>query len=161
MTGLNGNDKTPQTPGERFLSWAKGLSVVVATCIAVYAAVKGNQANEGVDDNYKTLAEQVNKQNKVINSQSEKIEKLTRRIVFFQGHQAGLAAGKLYEQNELLTKQLDELKAKKIPRSVSRKAIVEILRSARTTPRKHTKPPKSGDAIQKLSPMAPYRKAGK
>lgn len=150
------NGKLSKTPGERFLSWAKGLSVIVAACLAIYAAFAGNKAQDGVDKNYDTLAEQVNKQNKVINAQSEKLERLTRRMMFFQGHQAGFSAGQLYEQKVTLEKQLDELRAKKIPPSVSREQIVEILRGARPKPSKASKQPAtSGDTqqIQKLAPM--------
>lgn len=159
----DGNGKQPKTPGERAWWWTKSIVALTTAGLAIYAARTGSNAEEGVDKSYETLAEQVNKQNKVINAQSEKLEKLTRRMVFFQAHQAGYSAGKLYERNEMLQKQLDELRAKKLPRSVSRDQIVEILRGSRVEdrklkPPKATKPPAlpappSREQMQKLHPL--------
>lgn len=151
------NGKAPKTLGEKVSTWAKAIGVIGATLVAVYGVIKSDNAEQGVDKSYETLAEQVNKQNKVINAQSEKLEKLTRRMVFFQAHQAGFSAGKLHESNEVLQKQLDELRAKKIPKSVSREQLIEILRGV-PKPTKAKKPPAlpappSREQMQKLHPL--------
>lgn len=155
------NDKQPKTPGERFLWWAKGVSALALASIAVYAALTGNEAKDNVDSTWDALQAKVDKQSVVINKQSETVEKLTRRMVFFQGWQAGFSSGKLYEQNETLQKQLEELKAKKIPRSADRKLIVEILRGKRVESRKPKAQPKAtSKPFQKIDPLPdrPYKK---
>jgi len=156
---MTNNNKQPKTPGERFLSWAKAVSVIVATCIAVYAAFKGNEAKDDVDSTWIALKEKVDKQSEVINKQSETIEKLTRRMVFFQGHQSGFSAGQLYEQKASLEKELAELNAKRVSRSATRDEIAAILRGQkiRKSPKSAVKP-SAGDeqTFQKIQPL-PFR----
>lgn len=152
------DDKPPKTPGEWFLSWAKAVSIIVATCIAIYAALKGNEAKDDVDSTWVALKEKVDRQSEVINKQSETIEKLTRRMVFFQGWQSGQSAGKLYEQKASLEKQLDELRAKKLPRSVTKEALVDILRGSHSGSKPKAASKALGDAqqFQKITPL-PFR----
>lgn len=140
------NNNKSKTPGERFLSWAKGISIIVATCIAVYAALKGNEAQNNVDSTWETLRDQVNKQNEVINSQGEAIEKLTRRMIFFQGHQEGVSAGRLFELNSQLEKQIDRLKRKLVKGDKS-----DIPKPAKPT--RNKKPPQVQKPFHKLKPL--------
>jgi hypothetical protein len=153
--------KRPRTLGEKVSTWAKAIAVLAASGIAVYGAMQGTEAKDDADDNLVQLSEQVTKQNNVINKQSAKLEKLKHQMAFYEGHQAGFSAGKLYEQKEDLSKRLDKCFSRRIPRSVTAEKLVEILRSKRTEQRKLKPRFKSGKPIQKLAPMHPYRNGKK
>jgi hypothetical protein len=135
---------------ERFATWAKGLSVVVATCIAIYAALAGNQAKNDVDSTWVALKEKVDNQSKVINKQSDTIEKLTRRMIFFQAHQAGMSAGKLYEQNKRLQKELEDLRKKRRQSGAKAVKFTEPKKPASARPQP---PPSPKSTFQQIQPL--------
>lgn len=154
------SSKTSKTPGERFLSWAKGLSVIVATCIAIYAAFKGNEAKDNVDSTWEALKAKVDKQSDVINEQSKTIEKLVRRMVFFQGHQAGFSAGQLYEQKASLEKQLDDLRDKKLPKTVASEIVIVSPKEKPVT-KSSDDPLKSSPTFQRMQDLPRFPKGMK
>lgn len=122
---MTDREKRELTLGERAVNWAKVLGILLpligAATVSVLGWFKSDNAQSGVDSLVLQLSDRVAKQEKVINAQSEKLEKMVRRMVFFQGHQAGVEAGKLYERNQQLEKQLSELTTpKRKKRVVSR-----------------------------------------
>jgi hypothetical protein len=143
---MEGESPKEVTLGEKALNWAKVLGILLpvlgAALVSVLGYFKSDDAQGGVDDLVKQLDKRVAKQEKVINAQSEQLEKMARRLIFFQAHQEGVSAGKLYAKNEQLEKLLVELKAKKIARSARAEKIIEILRGARVGTRKLRPPPK-------------------
>jgi hypothetical protein len=156
-------EKKDLTFGERLVNWAKAFAIIIpligATAASVLGYFKSDDAQKDVDDQWKKLEERVLKHESVINKQSSAIEKLTRRIIYFQGHQEGVRSGKLYEQNVSLQRQLDELKARKVPKSVKVSEIKKLLGVAR---KPKSRPKAAGDSpVQKTIPRLipkPFRK---
>jgi hypothetical protein len=90
------------------------IAAVVAGAVAgSLGYFKGDDAQVDVASILEQLNVRVAKQEAVINAQSEKLEKLSRRMVFFQAHQAGFRAGALYEQTQELEERIKTLRAEK------------------------------------------------
>lgn len=95
--------KPAKTPGERAATWAKVISLLVATAIAVYAAAfKGepgaDQAKTRVDQTWDKAQADIARLTKMYH-------KLHQRVIYFQGRDEGVRAG-------VLKAQLDQLQAK-------------------------------------------------
>jgi predicted transcriptional regulator len=99
---------------EKFLNYAKGLAVVLpvvgALALGVINMFKGEPVAEKT---WETVRDKLNEQSKVI-------DKLTKRVLYWQGHEAGRSAGAIYEklqqaekQNESLMAQIATKKVKK------------------------------------------------
>jgi polyhydroxyalkanoate synthesis regulator phasin len=168
MTDDNGR-KRELTMGEKAVNWAKALGIILpmigAGVVSTLGYFKSDSAEVGVDSLVKQLDKRVAKQEKVINAQSEQLEKMMRRLIFFQAHQEGVSAGKLSAKVEDLEKRLAELKAKKIPHSVRTERIVEILRGSKVGTRKLSPPPAKPkpDKVQSIPRIksAPFLRKGK
>jgi hypothetical protein len=117
------------------------LPILGTAIVSILGWLKSDNAETGVDSLLLQLDKRVAKQEKVINVQSEKLEVMYRRLVFFQAHQEGFTAGKLYEKNEQLEKSLAELKARKLSRPERTRRLIEILRGASKSPVSATRPP--------------------
>jgi hypothetical protein len=127
---MSDDKKKELAPSERFLNWAKALGVILpiigAAIISVLGWFKGNDAQGDVDSLILQLDKRVAKQEQVINAQSEKLEKMARRMIFFQAHQTGFSAGSLYEKNQQLEKTVAELRAKKVVRVVTKERVRKV-----------------------------------
>jgi hypothetical protein len=155
---MSDDEKKDLTFGERAVNWTKSLGALAVVVGMVLGYLKSDDAQGDVASLISQLDERVAKQEKVINIQSEKLEKLLRTSISLQSHQAGFSAGKLYEQNELLAKRLDRCFAKRIPRSVTAEKLAEILRGKRSKERKIKKP--TSTKMQQIPrlPSPPFRK---
>ena len=143
------------TLGERAVNWTKSIGALVLAVGMIAGYLKSDDAQGNVDVLIKQLDVRVAKQEKIINAQSEKLEKMARRIIFFQGHHAGMTAGKLYAKAEKLEQDLEKLRSrKKIVQVVPKKSAV-----LRSTTQKKPKP-KASDSIPRLH-SKPFRKRGK
>ncbi len=155
-------DKKILTLGERAANWAKVLAVIATVAGAAVtgglAWLKGDDAQQNIDHLIQQLGKRVAKQERVINTQSEKLEKMARRMIFFQGHQAGVSAGKLSFKLASAEKKLDQCMSK--PGKIKKSELMEILGAARSISRPRIKA--SGGAtkpqgIPRLEPK-PFRK---
>lgn len=144
--------KPKLTLSEKAVNWAKVLGIVLpligAGVVSVLGWYKSDDAQGDVTSLVKQLDKRVAKQESVINAQSEKLEKMLRRMIFFQAQQEGFRAGQLHAQNEQLEKQLAEWKAKKIPKTAATERIVEILKSTTTVPDRVPVQPAADESMQ-------------
>ncbi|KPK67242.1 hypothetical protein AMJ82_11015 [candidate division TA06 bacterium SM23_40] len=129
--------------------------IAVAAIAAAMGYSKGDSAEGAVDRMLEQLSERVAKQEAVINAQSEKLEKLARRMIFFQGHQAGISAGALQAKAEQLERQLAETRARR-----PRPKVLNTLRGekrpakpAKRPPPEPAPPPPEQQKIPRLEPM--------
>jgi hypothetical protein len=96
--GKQGKKRREPTLGERVFSWCKAMAVLVPAIIACYAAFfKGEPVAEKTWD---TLRAQVNKQ-------SEAINKLQLRIVYFQAQSETQTAMAIQQKLDELQKKYD------------------------------------------------------
>lgn len=158
------SEKKVLTLGERAANWAKVIAIIVSTVgAAVVGSVgffKGDDAQKNIDSLIQQLGLRVAKQERVINLQSEKLEKMARRMIFFQGHQAGVSAGKLYLKVEQTEKALNTCIASQAKRGRVKKGELEDMIGAvmkRQRP-KTTSSAAKPQGIQRLEPK-PFRKA--
>jgi len=161
----NGNGKPRGlAPSERAVNWAKAcgilLPILVAAVVSVLGWFKSDDAQGDVSSLIKQLDTRVARQEKVINVQSAKLETMYRRLVFFQAHQEGFTAGKLYAKNEQLEKTLTGLKAKRLSRAERRQRLVDLIRKAQKAPASATRPmpapaPPPADAVQQIPRLHP------
>lgn len=130
---MTSKERRDLTLGERLVNWAKALGIILPLLgtgiVSLLGYIKSDNTQGGLDSLIQQLNDRVAKQERVINAQSEKLEKMARRMVFFQAHQDGLNAGRLYEKSEQLQKALAEIKAKKITKVVGQRKLEKILRS--------------------------------
>jgi hypothetical protein len=146
----------------RAVNWATACGILLpligTAIVSILGWLKSDNAETGVDSLLLQLDKRVARQEKVINVQSEKLETMYRRLVFFQAHQEGFTAGKLYEKNEQLEKQLTELRAKRLSRPERTRRLIEILRGASQAPTS-TKPappaPPPANAVQQIPRLHP------
>jgi hypothetical protein len=145
---MDKKDKKELTLGEKALNWAKAIGIILplvgAGVVSVLGWFKSDAAETGVDSLVLQLSERVAKQEKVINAQSEKLEKMARRMIFFQGHQAGFSAGKLYVKVEETEKQLAQCVAKQAQRGQVTKNELESMIGAAM--KRRSKPSTSGSS---------------
>lgn len=167
---LRKDEKTIAThilsPSERAVNWAKACALILpvlgTAVVSVLGWFKSDSAESGVDSLLLQLDKRVAKQERVINTQSEKLETMYRRLVFFQAHQEGFTAGQLYAKNEQLERELTELKAKRLSRSERAKRFLEILREAQKSkaPVRAAPAPPPAAAVQQIPRLksAPFTK---
>lgn len=156
--------KRELTPSEKAVNWAKACGIILplvgAATVSVLGWFKSNDAQGDVSALVLQLDKRVAKQESVINAQSEKLEKMLRRMIFFQAQQEGFRVGQLHEKNAQLEKQLAEWKAKKIPAKVTTERIVEILKgSVQPAPAPKSEP---SDTMQQQLPRIkskPFKRA--
>ncbi|MHC4507745.1 MAG: hypothetical protein ACYTAO_02160 [Planctomycetota bacterium] len=167
MTDDNGR-KRDLTLGEKAVNWAKALGIILpligAGLVSTLGYFKSDSAEVGVDSLVKQLDKRVAKQEKVINAQSEQLERMMRRLIFFQAHQEGVSAGKLAAKVETLEQKLTELKAKRGSRSERFKKLVEILKGTKKrAPRPKAPPKPQPDKVQTIPRIksAPFLRKGK
>jgi len=137
------------TISEKAVNWAKALGIILPLIgtgvVSTWGLIKSDSAENGLDNLIQQLNERVAKHEKVINAQSDRLEKMAKRLIFFQAHQAGFNSGKLYSELEQTRKELADLRAKKITKSVGQKKLAKILRKkmvpSPTIPVKRADPP--------------------
>jgi hypothetical protein len=155
----NGKTRKPLTFTEKVKNVCLGLGAMTGLILGVVANVKGEpeaqEAKDKGDEIWKTLKGKVDKQSKALNSQSEAIEKLSRRVIFLQAHEAGFNAGKMYAELQAANSEIAKLRNKGRNRKIAtdlaimrleladrlkrRKAIqkkkIELLKGQKTLPR--------------------------
>jgi ABC-type phosphate transport system auxiliary subunit len=103
---------------ERAVNWAKALSIILPLVGAAFMSTlgyfKSNSADEGVDRLVVQLDKKVKKQAGIINKQSDKLEMMARRLIFFQAHQEGRTSGRMQAKIDRLERELDAVKVKKV-----------------------------------------------
>jgi len=150
-------EKKELTLGERAVNWAKAMGIILpligTATVSVWGLIKSDSAETGVDSLVKQLNERVIKHEKVINTQSEQLEKMMRRLIFFQAHQEGRTAGKMQAKIDKLEDDLAALKAKKITRTVASKQLQQLLKKA---PKRVPLQPKvQADQVQSIPRFKP------
>lgn len=127
------DDARPKTPGERAATWAKVISLIVATGIAVYAAAfKGepgaNEAKSRVDQTWVKMQHDTARLTAMY-------QKLHQRVIYFQGRDEGVRAG-------VLKAQLDQLQARHdrllLANKSTKRAELEKLLAKVAAARQHT-----------------------
>jgi len=160
------SEKKMLTLGERAANWAKALGIILpvmgAGIVGTIGFFKGDDAQQNIDHLIQQLGERVAKQERIINTQSEKLEKMARRMIFFQGHQAGVSAGKLYSKVEQTEQALHQCLAGKAKTAKMQKDELEALISGAL---KRRKPKVTSGAVKpqgipRLQPR-PFRKKAK
>jgi len=156
-------EKKAKTLGEKMYTWAKVVGVLIPLVGVSYAGIsgwfKGDDAQQNIDHLIQQLGERVAKQERVINTQSEKLEKMARRMIFFQGHQAGVSAGKLFIKQEQTEQALHKCIATNAKKGRVKKSDLEDMIGAavkRVDSRPRHKPTKP-QGIPRLQPR-PFRK---
>ena len=154
-------DKKMLTLGERAANWAKAMALIIpvlgASIVGAAGWLKGDDAQGDVASLVKQLNDRVGKQEKVINTQSEKLEKMARRMIFFQGHQAGFSSGQLFVKLENTEKQLDQCVSKRT--KIGKDELMDLLGQARAG---RPQPKAAAPPVQKKIPRLyskPFRKA--
>lgn len=148
------------TLGERAVNWAKAVGIILplvgTAVVSTLGYFKSDSAETGVDSLVKQLDKRVAKQEKVINVQSEQLEKMARRMIFFQAHQEGRTSGKMQAKIDQLEDDLAALKAKKITRTVASKQLQQLLRKApRASKPEPAPPPVKADQVQSIPRLKP------
>lgn len=160
---MSDDNNGKKTPGERALAWAKSVGALAVALGVVLGWFKSDDAQSGVDNLVQQLSERVAKQEKVINTQSEKLEKMARRMIFFQGHQSGVSAGRLSLRVEELEEDLSGCIAKSVKRAkVNKTDIEDLIGSAFSRRGKRSPAPKPQDTEQQKIPRLyskPFKKA--
>jgi hypothetical protein len=160
------DDKKVLTLGERAANWAKALALIIpvmgASIAGAVGFLKGDDAQKNIDSLIDQLSSRVAKQERAINAQSEAVEKMARRMIFFQGHQAGVSAGKLFFKLEATEQSLNTCLASQAKRGRVKKGELEDMIGAamkRSRPRiKASGGVAKPQGIQRLEPR-PFRKA--
>lgn len=157
-------DKKMLTLGERAANWAKALGIILpvmaAGVVGTIGFFKGDDAQQNIDSLIQQLGERVAKQERVINVQSEKLEKMARRMIFFQGHQAGVSAGKLFTKQEQTEQALNKCIAVNAKKGKVKKGELEDMIGAamkRQRPRIKASGATKPQGIPRLEPK-PFRK---
>lgn len=127
---INHNKKL--TLGERLVNWGKALSLFGAAAVACYGAFfKGEpqaaKANWKADQTWRTVRRQVNKQSEVIN-------KMHMRMVYFQAKEETWNAAKIQAKLDTLQRQYDALNASKVTPKAA-KILQDKLEESRETNR--------------------------
>lgn len=158
------------TLGERAVNWAKAMGIILplvgTAVVSTLGWFKSDSAETGVDSLVKQLDKRVAKQEKVINTQSEQLEKMMRRLIFFQAHQEGRTAGKMQAKIDQLEHELAALQAKKISRTVASKKLEKIIKSVQKKeddrPPPAPAPPPQADQVQSIPRLKPkaFRRKG-
>jgi hypothetical protein len=112
------------TKSERFVNYAKGCALILpilgALSMGVFNLFKGEPVAQKT---WETVRDKLNEQSVVI-------DKLTKKVLYWQGHEAGRSAGAIYEKLQLAEKKNDELMAqitsKKLSRS-EKESTVQLL----------------------------------
>lgn len=109
---------------EKFVNYMKGLALILpilgALAIGIINLVRGEPVAEKT---WETVRDKLNEQSKVI-------DKLTKRVMYWQGHESGRSAGALYEKLQQSEKKVDDLMAKLATKKVQKvktKPEVEVL----------------------------------
>lgn len=156
-------EKQPPTRSERAVSWAKAVSILVATGVAFYAAaIKGepgaDEAKARVDKTWKELKREVRKMTQAYN-------KLHTRVVYFQAREEGHTSGVLRAKLDQLQAKYDQaLLAKKSAKSQQVETLRRILSEERKLRAKIAKGKRAETAVRKApqmpapTAMPPWRK---
>ncbi len=157
-------DEKVLTLGERAANWAKAMALILpvlgAAVVGSLGYFKGDDAQQNVDGLIDQLGKRVAKQERVINTQSEKLETMARRMIFFQGHQSGVSAGKLYTKVEQTTLALSKCIASQAKRGrVKKDELEDLINGAmkRSRPRIKASGAAKPQGIPRLEPK-PFRK---
>jgi hypothetical protein len=120
--------KPTKTTAERFLTWTKGIGLLLGGLVAMTGAVlggigtwKGGSAEDGVDQSWARAR-------KAINSQGEALRRLHLRFVAFQARQEGETSASLRAKLDDLQRRHDALQAQlKAKTNGGRRARLEQL----------------------------------
>ena len=157
--------KKELTLGERVFNWAKALGIILplvgAGTVSVLGWFKSDDAQGDVTSLVTQLNDRVGKQEKIINSQSEKLEKMYRRIIFFQSHQAGFNSGKIFSKLEATEQRLDRCVSRRT--KIKKDELMELLGQARVSQKQPSPKVVAGSKVQQIPRLypKPFKKEAK
>lgn len=121
---MSEEEKKELSRSEKFLNYTKGLAVILpvvgAFGLGIFNLAKGEPVAEKT---WETVRDKLNEQSIVI-------DKLTKKVLYWQGHESGRSAGALYEKLQQAEKKNEELTAQLTTRKISRsnrRSTVELL----------------------------------